>query len=145
MTDTPKRPTLAGFHHFSPTVNDVEKSADWYGRVLGLQRLPGRLPHYGSEKSGYAVLLMDTATGVSIGLHHHEDHTVEGADERRTGLDHISFAVADLAALDDWADWLTMNGVSHSGVIEARDPVPCALIVFRDPDNIQLELITSTD
>lgn len=143
MSAAPTQPVLSGFHHFSPTVNDIEASAEWYSRVLGLQRMPGSLPHYGSEDKGYAILLMDVNTGVSIGLHHHEDHDQEPADERRTGLDHISFTVADRAALDLWCSWLDAQGVSHSGVIEATEPVPCALVVLRDPDNIQLELITS--
>ncbi|MGH3546930.1 MAG: VOC family protein [Pseudonocardiaceae bacterium] len=31
-----QRPRMGGFHHFGVTVTDVEASADWYQRVLGL-------------------------------------------------------------------------------------------------------------
>ena len=50
----------------------------------------------------------------------------------------MSFAVADL---DAWASWLDSLGVVNSGVVDTGDPVPYSVVVFRDPDNIQLELI----
>jgi hypothetical protein len=31
-------------------------------------------------------------------------------------------------------------GVANSGVVDAGDPMPYSVVVFRDPDNIQLEL-----
>jgi catechol 2,3-dioxygenase-like lactoylglutathione lyase family enzyme len=62
-------------------------------------------------------------------------------DERRTGLDHISFGVADRASLDVWASGLDELGIEHSSVIDAEKPMPYSVVVFRDPDNIQLELI----
>ena len=40
MTTSNARPALAGIHHVAITVSDVEASAAWYERVLGLQRLP---------------------------------------------------------------------------------------------------------
>ncbi|MGY1840318.1 MULTISPECIES: VOC family protein [unclassified Modestobacter] len=141
MPSRSQAPSLAGFHHFSPTVNDVEASAAWYERVLGLQRLPGTIPHHGSEEHGYAVLLVDPASGVAIGLHHHDDHQQQPADERRTGLDHISFTVAGHDELHAWADWFDEQGVTHSGVIDLTTPSPYSVVVFRDPDEIQLELM----
>ena len=71
MTQTAsQRPPMAGIHHISPTVTDVEASAAWYQRVLGLERIPPRFPHYGNEETGYAVVLADPAARVMIGLHH---------------------------------------------------------------------------
>ncbi|HEY1639285.1 MAG TPA: hypothetical protein VGG35_01230 [Streptosporangiaceae bacterium] len=67
--------------------------------------------------------------------------TTVSFDERQTGLDHISFGVADRADLDMWAGWLDSLGVENSGVIDTGEPVPYSVVVFRDPDNIQLELI----
>lgn len=132
-------PALTGIHHFSPTVSDVEASAAWYERVLGMTRVPAPFPHWGDEQGGYAVLLMATA-GFAIGLHHHEANLGQEFDERRTGFDHISFGVASRADLDTWTSWLDENGVKHSGVIDAPSPIPYSVIVFRDPDGIQLEL-----
>ena len=63
MTQTAsQRPPMAGIHHVSPTVTDVEASAAWYQRVLGLERIPPRFPHFGNEETGYAVVLADPAT-----------------------------------------------------------------------------------
>ena len=141
LTETTAAPAVTGFHHFSPTVSDVEASAQWYERVFGMNRVPVTFPHYGDEESGYAVLLIDPRSGVAIGLHHHEDNPGQPFRESQTGLDHISFGVADRADLHAWASWLGELGVEHSGVIDTDQPVPYSVVVFRDPDNIQLELI----
>jgi hypothetical protein len=34
-------------------------------------------------------------------------------------------------------------GVEHTGIRDEREPFPYSTVVFRDPDNIQLELIWS--
>ena len=45
-----------------------------------------------------------------------------------------------LADLDAWASWLDSLGITHSGAIDAADPMPYSTLVFRDPDNVQLEI-----
>lgn len=132
-------PPTTGLHHFSPTVSDVERSARWYARVFGLDRLPGTAPHHGDEDGGHAVLLVDRSTGLLIGLHHHEGHHGGRFDERRTGLDHLAWGVAERSDLDRWVDWLDGLGVAHSGVI-VKQTRNYSAVVFRDPDGIQLEL-----
>ena len=141
MTEPGPAPAVTGFHHFSPTVSDVEASAQWYERVFAMTRVPVPFPHYGDESGGYAVLMMDPRSGVAVGLHHHNANPGRAFDESCTGLDHMSFAVAERADLDTWASWLDRIGVENSGVIDATDPMPYSVVVFRDPDNIQLELI----
>jgi glyoxylase I family protein len=49
--------------------------------------------------------------------------------------------VAEHADLDAWAAWLDQQGVAHSGVTDTDSPVPYSVLVFRDPDNLQLEFI----
>jgi glyoxylase I family protein len=133
-------PPTTGIHHFSPTVSDVERSAEWYCRVFGLDRLPRTAPHHGDEEGGYAVLLVDPRTGLLVGLHHHEEAVRGMFDERRVGLDHIAWGVDGRAALEVWAAWLDEQDVAHSGVIDKVGVSSYSAIVFRDPDNIQLEL-----
>ena len=133
-------PALTNIHHYSPTVSDVEASAAWYERVLGMARVPAPFPHWGDEEGGYAVVLAHPA-GFLVGLHHHEAHIDGRFDERGTGLDHIAFGVDARADLDTWAAWLDECGVAHDGVNDAQTPMPYSTLVFRDPDNIQLELI----
>lgn len=135
-----QRPPMAGFHHFGATVTDVEASAAWYQRILGLQRIPAEFPHYGTEESGYAVLLIDPDASIAIGLHHHTSNDGQPFNEARTGLDHIGIAVPNRSDLDSWASWLDAQNVPHSGVTDTENPIKYSVLVFRDPDNIQLEM-----
>jgi glyoxylase I family protein len=57
------------------------------------------------------------------------------------GLDHLSFAVASHRELEAWQRQLQQSGVEDSPIAEARGG--SAVLVFRDPDDIQLELIAS--
>jgi catechol 2,3-dioxygenase-like lactoylglutathione lyase family enzyme len=140
MTEIGIAPTVAGFHHFAPTVRDVDASADWYERVFGMGRLSVTFPHHGAEEAGYAVLLMEPRSGIVIGLHHHEDNDGEPFRESRTGLDHLAFAVPSHDDLEAWVSWLASLGIENSGVVDVTAPMPYSVVVFRDPDNIQLEL-----
>jgi glyoxylase I family protein len=137
---TGQRPAMTGLHHFSPTVTDIEASVAWYERVFGLQRIPGKFPHFGNEETGYAIVLMDPGSGVMIGLHHNEANDGQPCDETRTGLDHIAISVPSREHLDAWAAWLDELGVTHAGVNDTDNPIPYSVLVFRDPDNIQLEM-----
>jgi hypothetical protein len=55
------------------------------------------------------------------------------------GLDHISFSVENLAALEAAARLFAEKGVEH-GEIRDLGPFGIYVMAFRDPDNIQLEL-----
>ena len=139
MTDA----TITGVHHVSVTVRDVEASAAWYEKVFGLTRLPITFPHHDKEDTGYAVLLLDPASSLLFGLHHNAGNDGAEFDEQKTGLDHFGFSVADRSAMDDWVAKLDELGIEHSGVRDITEPIPFSTLVFRDPDNIQLELIWS--
>jgi glyoxylase I family protein len=52
----------------------------------------------------------------------------------------FSFGVSDRAGLEAWAGWLDELGTRHSGVIGTDKPRPYSVVVFRDPDNIKIEL-----
>jgi catechol 2,3-dioxygenase-like lactoylglutathione lyase family enzyme len=131
-------PALGGIHHIGLTVTDIEASEAWYTRVLGLTRAFVESHHRGT---GYAVVLHRPGAPLFIGLDKHEANRGERFDECRTGLDHVSFHVADRSALDAWVAHLDREGVLHAGITEFTKPFPFALLVLRDPDNIQLELI----
>ena len=60
----------------------------------------------------------------------------DSADEERTGLDHISFAVGSTAELEQWASTLEELGIAHGGVKKAHYG---SGVAFRDPDNVPLE------
>jgi glyoxylase I family protein len=134
-------PGITGVHHVSATVTDVEASAAWYQRLFGMDRVPVTFPHYEREDTGYGVLLIDPGSGVAIGLHTNRANQGEAFDECRTGLDHLSFSVAARDQLAAWVARLDELGIPHTGIRDEREPVAFSTVVFRDPDNIQLEFI----
>lgn len=132
---------ITGVHHLSLTVTDLEASIAWYQRVFRTQRLDLQIPHYGREETGFSVLLPEPRSGLIFGLHRNTGNGGEAFDEARTGLDHVSFGVADRAELVAWTQWLDELGIEHTGVVDETEPIAYSTVVFRDPDNIQLEFI----
>ncbi|MGK2868580.1 MAG: VOC family protein [Mycobacterium sp.] len=132
---------FSGVHHVALTVTDLEASVGWYRRVLRAEPMGVTVPHYGREETGYSVLLAEPRSGLIFSLHRNVGNQGERFEESRTGLDHVSFGVAGRPALQTWAAWLDENGVGHTGIVDETDPITYSTIVFRDPDNIQLELI----
>ena len=54
--------------------------------------------------------------------------------------DHVALNVATREDLEAWTAWLDTLGIKHSGIRDGDEPFAFATVVFRDPDNIQLEL-----
>ncbi|HTO02036.1 MAG TPA: VOC family protein [Microthrixaceae bacterium] len=124
-------PSFTTIAHVDLTVSDADASTEWYCEVLGLRNL-----HRGVTDGRITVVLLHQDTGLIVGLNQHDVTKVDTFDERNVGLDHIGFGVTSRDDLDQWELRLTELGVEHSPV--ADTPVGSAL-VFRDPDNIQLE------
>ena len=133
-------PGITAIHHFSVTVTDLEASLAWYQRLLRADRVPMKFPHYEREDTGYGELLVEPRSGVVIGLHTNTANDGELFDEARTGLDHVALNVATREDLEAWTAWLDKLGIKHSGIRDGVEPFAFATVVFRDPDNIQLEL-----
>ena len=131
-------PAVGRIHHVGLTVSDVVVSEAWYCRVLGLERLGVEHHNMGT---GHTVLLHRPGGDLHIGLDHHPTHGGERFAEHRTGLDHVSLHVEERADLDLWAIHLDELNAERGEITEVTDPLPFATLVFRDPDNIQLELI----
>lgn len=129
-------PDVTGIHHVSVTVSDIERSASWYSEVLGLATL---MEEKHPDGAGYAVVLGKPDWSMCVGVHTHQTNEGERFSETRTGLDHISFGVSSRAELTTWEGHLTELGVEHSPISEQQG---FSVLVFRDPDNIQLEFIS---
>lgn len=135
MTRSPQGATWSGVHHVTLNVQDVAASEQWYGDVLGFARLTG----YGTE-TFQRVILRAGDGRMTLGLNRHTAPEAEQPfDERRAGLDHLAFQVPDREALEAWRERFESLGVTHSEIKPAAVP-GSFLIVFRDPDGIQLEL-----
>jgi catechol 2,3-dioxygenase-like lactoylglutathione lyase family enzyme len=124
--------SLTGVSHLGLTVRDVRASENWYQRVFRLERV-----HAERGPRSESVTLLDPGSEMVISLCHHFGSGTARFDETRTGLDHVSFGVADRGALDEWEARLGDLGIEHSAVTETEFGW---MLVFRDPDHIQLEL-----
>ena len=125
---------LAGIHHIAINVRDLERSVQWYSEVLDFA------PLFPYDTDDFSRRIVRHPSGAVLGIttHRHPDAQAEFS-ERRTGLDHIAFAVESQEQLEAWAARLDAAGVTHSGV-KTTPATGSTLIAFRDPDNIQLEL-----
>ena len=127
---------LTGIHHLGLTVLDVERSARWYRDVLNFYEV-GRLGDAGDERR--KIFLRHEGFPVRLGLVSHRDGPRRRFDETTAGLDHLSFAVTDRSALERWCQRFDELGVEYTPITNANS-IPGSVVVFRDPDNIQLEL-----
>ena len=123
-------PELAGIHHVKMPVTDLDRSRDWYGRVLGFkvtyefQDADGVVRGFAGEVPG----LGDSMLCLRV-----NSQAAQGCQ----GFDPVSFAVRDRADVEAWAAHLDTLGVPHSPVIEASIGW---LLVFNDPDGLDLHL-----
>jgi glyoxylase I family protein len=130
--------TITGISHIDLSVTDLDRSEAWYSELLGLKRvLEGRndTHHFDSR------YLLHPDTMLIFGLVHHDttDGDITGGssfDERRVGLDHLSFNVASRSELDAWQERLAERAIEHTPIVESA---MWDVLVVRDPDNIQLE------
>jgi glyoxylase I family protein len=122
-----------GVHHFRLTVSDVDRSVAFYTRVLGFRKLMDLNP---------GAFLSNGAIGLGIGPFPEPTRAIPGDrfDENRIGLDHMSFAMPSRATLEDAVRVLDQHGIAHSEVRDLGEAFGIAILIFRDPDNIQLEL-----
>lgn len=128
------------FAHVRLTVTDIDKSRAFYDDIFALPvafELPADADDATREQlsflfGGVIYKLGDSLLGL-------RPVSKDEFDEDRTGLDHVSFAVANKAALDDAAKLLDDKGIKHDGV---KDIGAGYILEFRDPDNIALELFS---
>jgi glyoxylase I family protein len=139
--------TLGTVHHIRLTVTDLERSRAFYTEVLGFQVAMDTLPPEDDEFYGLlrenlqgGIVLMNA--GTFIGLRPCDaarQSDKDAFDPFRVGLDHMSFNVESRAALEEAMTQLEERGIPHGGITELV-PFGIALLPFKDPDGIQLEI-----
>lgn len=128
-------PELAGISHIDLTVTDRDRSERFYTEVLGFEVVR----RVDEPDLGFRLADMkhpDLAVEICV----RQPTAGDGSqfDELRAGLDHLSFLVASRAELERWQQHLERHGVTYTPIVDASYG---AVLVFRDPDNIQLELM----
>lgn len=123
---------ITGGHHLAFTVTDVTRSAAWYCDLLGMVEVMG-----GDDDDVSFRVLAHAESGWLLGLRQYHKAPKDRFDELRTGLDHFAFGVASRADLEAWVPELEQRGIEFTPPVET--PMG-SVIVFRDPDHIQLEL-----
>jgi glyoxylase I family protein len=123
--------TIPAITHVAVTVSDLDASQAWYTKVLGAEPVL-------DQDTGPFRHIVYSVGNTLLGLHGFPDlATAEPFDERRPGLDHIAFGVADRGELEKWVARLDELGVAHGEIVDADYG---SGLSFRDPDNIALEL-----
>ena len=120
-----------GFAHVAVTVSDLSRSTAWYERLFDAKPVLDE----DADVFHHTVWLLEG--GVLFGIHTHpKPESAEPFSELRPGLDHVGFAVADRAGLEEWEKKLDSLGIAHGGI---KDASYGSGLSFRDPDNIALE------
>ncbi len=122
--------STTGFHHVTLTVSDVARAREFYTQVLGFEV---------AGEFGPRVILSNGSGLLALGPAPTRATAGDRFDENRVGLDHLSFAVASRADLEHAVRVLDERGISH-GEITDLSPFRIYVLMFRDPDNVQLEL-----
>ena len=128
-------PEFTGVSHVALTVSNLDASVQWYQSLFDAQSVM----QMGGEGDSTRLNGLYT-NGLLIVLNQHAAGSGDKFSEFRTGLDHLSFACADKAAVEAWQQKLDQLGIASSGV---KDAGYAWVVVFRDPDNIQLEFFAS--
>jgi len=116
--------------HVAVTVSDIDRSVEWYRRLIGADAVL-------DEDTGPFRHVVWSLGGTLLGLHQFPDlHTADAFNERRPGLDHVSFGCANRAELESWAARLDELGIERGEIKHAGYG---SGVSFRDPDNIALE------
>jgi glyoxylase I family protein len=132
-----------GLHHIRLTVCDLARSRAFYEEILGFEvaaQSPGD-PNDPAVRQDPAQLyggVVYQTNGILFGLRPVAS-AGDAFDSERTGLDHLSFGVADRGALDAAASALEERGITH-GEVKDLAGFGIAILSFSDPDGVHLEL-----
>lgn len=147
---------MNGVWHFSFTVADIERSIDFYGRVLGLE-----LIHQQEQANDYTAALVGfpgaslriaqlRVPGQPRGISSHDLELVEyvvpagephGGGRNRPGSSHLAFTVEDAIAEHERLTAEGVRFVSAPQAITAGVNKGGYTCYFLDPDDITLELV----
>lgn len=136
--------STTGYGHVRLTVTDIARSRAFYEGVFGFPvavETPADADDATREQLAFLFggVIYAVPGGALLGLRP-VGSTGDRFDEDRVGLDHLSFAVDDEAALQQAVQVLDELGATHGDI---KDIGEAHLLEFRDPDGVALELFAA--
>ena len=127
-------PDITGVAHVQLSVRDLDRSVAWYCQLLGARDVwRGSNDEYGID----ACAIFEPKSKLIFAFTCHRNQIADEFAPQRPGLDHVSFGVANRAALEEWVAHLDALGIEHSPIQDNHQPPS---VTFKDPDGIALEL-----
>lgn len=117
---------VTGLHHIIITISDIARSRAFYGDFLGFALI--EVPNGFFFNCGGLLLFFYLPA---------QPVPNDRFNEFRIGLDHLAFTVSSEEALHAMVSKLRAAGLETQGVEQFH--TGNLYVVFRDPDNIQLE------
>lgn len=115
-------------HHIKLTVRNLEISRKFYESLPGFKCV-----------ADYPDFIMFSAGNFYLGLTGQNGKILKNSfSEFNIGLDHFSFEVQSKRDLESALEFFDKNKIPHGGIEKLSNGL--SILVFRDPDNIQLEL-----
>jgi glyoxylase I family protein len=127
-------PQHQGSGHLTLTVTDLERSAEFYNRVLGSQTALAS-----EDELGTFIVCM--GPGFMVGLRKWEQTASDDSFVfSRVGLDHMGVHVESRGELEKWVAHLDESSIENSGIVES----PFGLhLQTKDPDGIAIEFFVA--
>jgi glyoxylase I family protein len=117
-------------HHVTLTVSDVDRSAEWYQRLLGPASTVRR------EGPTWQRIRMQWPDGLVIGVTRHDATGHQAFDCTVVGLDHVGLGCSTADEVRAWLARLDDLGMEHGPLEEVSYGWA---VTARDPDGIPLE------
>jgi catechol 2,3-dioxygenase-like lactoylglutathione lyase family enzyme len=133
-----RRLRIAGIHHITLLVSDVERSMAFYRNVLGMRLVKQTVND--DDRSARHLIFGDEEGRPGTLITCLEYPELDEGTVGRGSTHHFALAVASEAELEAWRDYLNSRGVAATEVLDRSD---FKSIYLRDPDGHILEIATT--